>query len=77
MRDPKRIDPILDAIRELWIQTPDLRLLQLLVNVIPRKNPCPEVFYFEDDRLLACLRENLESRVSQPVYVEARESHGP
>jgi hypothetical protein len=49
----------LEAIREYWVQSPDLRLAQIIVNVAPTGNPCPHVFYMEDDYLLARLEEIL------------------
>ena len=52
MRDPVRIDEVLAAIRELWIQYPDLRLGQLIVNAIGPTEPCPEVYSIEDAKLL-------------------------
>ncbi|MGE0594658.1 MAG: hypothetical protein AB7G23_08960 [Vicinamibacterales bacterium] len=57
MRDPKRIQPILKLMEELWTQNPDLRLGQLLVNAIRPSQPAPEVFYAGDDRLLDGLRD--------------------
>jgi hypothetical protein len=33
MRDPNRIPEVLEALRKVWEQCPDLRLGQLLVNV--------------------------------------------
>jgi hypothetical protein len=33
MRDPKRIDVILDYIRKDWKESPDLRLPQLIENI--------------------------------------------
>ncbi|MDT9000629.1 hypothetical protein RQP53_15245 [Paucibacter sp. APW11] len=56
MREPARIDDVLAAIRLAWVESPDLRLGQLLVNAIRPKEPCPEVFYVEDDQLLAALQ---------------------
>ena len=38
MRDPKRIREILDKIEEIWIKEPDLRLMQLLTNVLYNAN---------------------------------------
>ena len=52
MRDPKRIDGLLDAIREIWTRFPDVRLGQIIVNATQPKNPCPEVFNIEDSKLL-------------------------
>lgn len=58
MRDPKRIPIILEKIRELWEQHPDLRLLQLLLNVFPGSNPT--VYYTEDEKLIEYLSEVYE-----------------
>ncbi len=52
MRDPARIDDILEALRAAWVESPDLRLGQLVVNAIRPTRPCPDVFYAEDDALL-------------------------
>lgn len=58
MRDPARIQPMLDALGELWRQHPDLRLTQLLTAVTHGKhrlghNP---LFYIEDDELLEAIK---------------------
>ncbi len=56
MRDPKRIDEMLERIRTIWENSPDLRLLQLLINSLSRVKP--EFFYFvEDDDLIKFLNE--------------------
>jgi uncharacterized protein YihD (DUF1040 family) len=47
MRNPERIDRILDNIREIWKQNPDLRLMQLLLNI----NLSADPYYIEDDIL--------------------------
>ena len=52
MRDPARIDDVLAALRAAWVESPDLRLGQLIVNAVLPSNPCPEVFHAEDDVLL-------------------------
>lgn len=49
MRDPARIDPMLDKIREIWYTNPDLRLTQLLGNTF---NVGSDGYYMEDDVLL-------------------------
>lgn len=54
MRDPNRIDPMLDAIREFWKINPDMRLGQLIVTISPAADP----FYVEDDKMMKNL-ENL------------------
>ena len=65
MRDPQRIEYILNEIREIWEQVPDWRLGQLLLNAIEPETPCPEVWFIEDTRLLrrlAHLNEQLKGR---------------
>jgi len=58
MRDPNRIDEIVEVLREYWKQHPDYRLAQIVVNACQPSNPCPEVFYTEDDVLLDRLKSN-------------------
>ena len=54
-RDPERIDAILAAIGEVWHRHPDMRLGQLLVNLLdPEWN---KLFNVEDDVLAERLRE--------------------
>jgi hypothetical protein len=52
MRDPARIEPMVKLIRAAWELYPDMRLGQLFVNIVRPKQPCPEVFYVEDDELV-------------------------
>lgn len=67
MRDPDRIDDLLDVIRERWAAEPDLRLGQLLVDALraarPEVPPMPDLFYVEDDELAQCIA----SAASTPV----------
>ncbi len=49
MRDPKRIDLILARIREIWVQSPDLRLGQLILNAMPDDRTA---YYVEDADLV-------------------------
>jgi uncharacterized protein YihD (DUF1040 family) len=49
MRDPARIDRILELLREAWHAHPDWRLAQLVVNVIKPAVQSPQVFYQEDE----------------------------
>lgn len=51
-RDPARINEVLKKLREVWEINPDLRLAQLVVNAAGACQPCPEIFYLEDDALL-------------------------
>ena len=60
-RDPKRIEIMFDKIRKIWYRYPDLRLGQLLVNVIPVTNPAHyDPFYIEDEDLMKLLDRYLE-----------------
>ena len=52
MRDPARIDQVLSAIRELWMEYPDLRLGQLLLNAVRASDPNVELYAVEDTALL-------------------------
>lgn len=49
MRDPARIDTILEKLGKSWKEYPDLRLGQLIVIFM---GPDRDVFNFEDDELL-------------------------
>ena len=46
VRDPKRIAPLLEQLRELWMVNPDIRLGQLLEIIKP---PGQQVFHVEDE----------------------------
>ncbi len=52
MRNPARIDEVLAALRAAWVESPDLRLGQLIVNAVRPCHPCPEIFHVEDEVLL-------------------------
>ena len=64
MRDPERIDPLLDVIRQVWEVQPDLRLTQMIMNPLIRDD-----FYIyntEDERLARILTNfYLTERVCQ------------
>ena len=51
MRDPARIDEILADLAAVWRKSPDLRLGQLLVNLVRPDEPTPAVFNIEDTQL--------------------------
>lgn len=48
MRDPARIPIILEQIRKIWEQYPDLRLCQLIGNAFPAGDN-----YYREDELLS------------------------
>lgn len=56
MRDPARIDEMIDELRKLWMEVPDWRLGQLIVNCVASSQPCPEIFNLEDDKMLAAIK---------------------
>jgi len=47
MRDPQRIDRILNLIAVIWRRNPDLRLGQLLLTFADFEG---DIFHYEDDR---------------------------
>lgn len=75
MRDPARIDVLLNAIREYWKSNPDLRLSQIIVNLVPMQNPCPDIFYYEDTELLKSLQERIQAiRVEdKAIIIDSRQ----
>lgn len=54
MRDPERIDKVLNTIKKIWKQYPDLRLCQLLFNIT---NDANALYYVEDDVLEKALKD--------------------
>lgn len=57
MKNPNRIDPTLDAIREAWKRTPDQRLGQLIVNLARTAPRAVDTFAIEDDQLVERSRQ--------------------
>ena len=53
MRDINRIDLILDRLKALWKRNPDLRLGQLILNVVRD----PMLYYIEDEQLIDVLEK--------------------
>ena len=56
MRNPKRISKILKELEEIWKRNPDLRLMQLIVNVFGEEN----LYYLEEDELISNLKDFYE-----------------
>lgn len=48
MRDPTRIDRVLEVVKKYWERNPDLRLCQLLGNCFGFN----DLYYVEDDVLV-------------------------
>ena len=58
MRDPKRIDPILEQLRKLWLKYPDYRFWQVLRILGDTRDN----FHDEDDQTLARIKQVLAER---------------
>ena len=54
MREPKRIYELLKLIGEIWEEYPDLRLMQLLLNVADSDDTA---YYLEDSDLMKRLKK--------------------
>ena len=67
MRDPKRISRILFLIGRIWVKNPDLRLCQLIGNVVPHfRDSRDDNYQMEDD--------DLEKRLKLTYLSEENES---
>lgn len=61
MRDPARIEEMLNLVRKIWEHEPDLRLGQLVDNATALQEPLiRDVFSIEDDSLQKGLVRFLE-----------------
>jgi uncharacterized protein YihD (DUF1040 family) len=49
MRDPNRIDKVLNTIKFFWKKNPDLRLAQMILNLAGDNE---DIFFMEEDELL-------------------------
>jgi uncharacterized protein YihD (DUF1040 family) len=58
MRNPKRIDKIIELIKDEWEKSPDLRFCQLVNNIIyPLTDSGRDIFYIEDDEFEYLINE--------------------
>ena len=62
MRDPKRIDVVLTALGNIWHKYPDMRLGQLIGNVLEG----PSLYYVEDSGLINALKDAYEG-AKEPI----------
>jgi uncharacterized protein YihD (DUF1040 family) len=62
VRDPSRIDPMLEKLGAIWHQYPDLRLTQLLWALGASSETAPRFFYREDDALSEAMDSWLAGR---------------
>ncbi len=58
MRDPNRINKVIEYLRALWQSNPDMRLMQLLCNAV---GDGPFIYYLEDDKLMEALKNCYEA----------------
>ena len=70
MRNPQRIARILTSINTLWLNEPDLRLMQFLTKIIGHSG---DHFYVEDDVLEARLDRAIREWAVQ-LELEEREA---
>ncbi len=54
MRDTQRIASILNRLGAVWYKYPDLRLAQLILNVV---DTSPSAYYIEDEDLISKIEE--------------------
>lgn len=66
MRDPKRIDVILQEISNIWHKYPDMRLGQLIGNVLEGT----ALYYVEDDGLVKALKDMYEGATESVKFDE-------
>lgn len=59
MRDPDRIDPMLQEIERIWKENPDWRLGQVIGNAIRETNAVlnTDFFFIEDDVVMKGLKK--------------------
>lgn len=67
MRDPKRIEVVLQEISNIWHKYPDMRLGQLIGNVLEG----PSLYYVEDDGLVNALKLMYEG-AKDPIKYDER-----
>lgn len=60
MRDKNRIKPTIEKFEKIWLANPDIRLGQLIMNVICPEETNPKLFYMEDDEFLKRLKNITE-----------------
>lgn len=53
MRDPNRMEPVLEKILEIWRRYPDLRFMQLIDWIQSRASD--DMYYTEDNELIKIL----------------------
>jgi len=57
MRNPNRIEPIIEKIKKLWLKNPDYRFGQLIMVIIKTEEQNIKLFNLEEDELLEKIEE--------------------
>ena len=56
MRDPARIDKVLDLVSSMWHKHPDIRLSQMILNCVKYDN-YQALYNLEDEELMERLKK--------------------
>lgn len=62
VRDPNRIDELLERLKTVWKKQPDLRLGQIIINAGRFTLGLDDVFYVEDEQLVKAIESELEPK---------------
>ena len=65
MRDPARIDRIVEKLRTAWKEFPDMRLVQLIINMTSDVDYGIDLFYIEDGPIEKAIDKRLAGRVKE------------
>ena len=71
MRDPKRIPKILKEIEKIWEENPDLRLGQLIANVVDES----AIYFVEDEYLIDELKEVYKPKTDEGFIIKQESDH--
>ena len=67
----KRIDVILAVLRQVWMQKPEQRLGQLLINIDTKSN-VPDLFFLTDEEFLKILEKEYEEVLTERKRLELK-----
>ena len=62
MRNPDRMEPLLEKLLEAWQMVPDWRLGQFIYNMVGR-----DPFYMEDDKMLESIKKFIEENKKEGI----------
>lgn len=73
MRDPKRIDRILEKIKDFWKAYPDWRIGQLIFN-LTSSSGAEDVFYVEDEIIEKELDKKIKKLMKEGYKKSSKEN---